>query len=146
MRIFSGILGGLILAILGSILVGTTFAASPEIGGKWGAVAFLVFWVIGILISIKAKSTSKVWRRILILSGLLCLLLPVAGIIFTGSHMAFNVPSTGHHAGAEAVGAVIGGGLFSGLMGFIGLFLGGFFIIIGLLIGRDTKTIYMQKE
>lgn len=146
MKILSGILGGLILAVLGSILVGLTFAASPEAGGKWGAVAFLVFWIIGIAISIKVKSPSKVWRKIFIFSGLICLLLPVAGIIFTGSHMVLSIPGTGHHADAEAVGAAIGGGLVSGVMGFVGLFLGGFFIIIGLLIGRDVKTVYIQKE
>lgn len=145
MKIIAGILGGLILAILGTILVTTTFAASPEKGGLWGASSFLIFWVIGIVVALGAKNAAKAWRRLLLSSAVMSFLLPISAIIYTGSFMATQVDTTSEYAGAQAAGAAIGGGLISGFMGFAGFFLGVVFLIIGLLVGRDKQIVYVEK-
>lgn len=67
MKIVAGLVGGLILAILGALLVTITFAASPEKGGAGGAIGFFVFWVVGFVIALTAKSAPKAWRRLLLL-------------------------------------------------------------------------------
>lgn len=146
MKFIAGILGGLILAILGTILVTTTFAASPEKGGVWGASSFLIFWVIGIVVAMGAKSAAKAWRRLLLSTAVMSFLLPISAIIYTGSFMATQVDTTSEYAGAQAAGAAIGGGLISGFMGFVGFFLGVVFLIIGLLVGRDKQIVYVEKQ
>ena len=76
MKVLAGIIGGLILAVIGAILVTVTFAASPEKGGSWGAIGFLAFWVVGIVIAIRLASTAKAWRKLLDLFAVLSFLLP----------------------------------------------------------------------
>ena len=146
MKIIAGLLGGFILAVLGAILVTTTFAASPEKGGSWGAIAFLIFWVIGIAVALMAKSAAKAWRRLLLSSAVLSFLAPISAIIYTGSFMATQVDTASEYAGAQAAGAAIGGGLISGFMGFVGFFLGVVFLIIGLLVGRDKQVVYVERQ
>ena len=144
MKIVAGIFGGLILAIIGAMLVTITFAASPEKGGSWGAMSFIVFWVVGIVIAVLSKSASKAWRRLLITSAVLSFLLPLSGVIYTGSFMAAHVDKADKYAGAAAAGAAIGGSLVSGFLGFVGFFLGVVFLVIGLLVGRDKQIVYVQ--
>ena len=146
MKFIAGLLGGLILAILGAILVTTTFAASPEKSGNWGAIAFFIFWVLGIVVALGAKTAAKAWRRLLISSAVLSFLAPISAIIYTGSFMATQIDTTSEYAGAQAAGAAIGGGLISGFMGFAGFFLGVVFLIIGLLVGRDKQVVYVEKQ
>jgi len=144
MKVLAGLIGGLILAILGALLVTITFAAAPEKGGSWGAIGFFIFWIAGFVIALMAESASKAWRRLLLTSAVLSFLLPLSGIVYTGSFMAANVDPAAKHAGAQAAGAAIGGGLISGILGFIGLFLGIVLLIIGLLVGRDKQVVYVQ--
>ncbi|WP_444922661.1 hypothetical protein ACJJH9_00120 (plasmid) [Microbulbifer sp. DLAB2-AF] len=75
----------------------------------------------------------------MLVSAVLCFLLPVAGLVFTGNAVADTT------SGAEAAGAAIGGGLVSGFMGFVGFFLGIVFLIIGLLTGRDKQVIVVRE-
>jgi hypothetical protein len=93
-----------------------------------------------------APSTSKAWRRLLIISGVLSFLLPLSTIISTGVHVANILEKGGQYSSAAAAGAVIGGGLVSGLMGIMGFFLGAVFLVIGLLVGRDKQVIYIQAS
>jgi len=144
MKVFAGIVGGLILAIIGAVLVTLTFAASPERGSSWGSISFLAFWVAGIVIAVRSESAPKAWRKILISCAVLSLLLPLSGLIFTGSVMTTHVDPDAQYAGAQAAGAAIGGGIISGVMGFVGFFLGAVFLVIGLLVGRDKQVVYMQ--
>lgn len=144
MKFVAGIFGGLILAIIGAMLVTVTFAASPEKGGSWGAVSFFLLWVVGIVIAVLAKSASKAWRRLLLTSAVLSFLLPLSGVIYTGSFMATHVDPADKYAGAAATGVAIGGGLVSGFLGFVGFFLGVVFLVIGLLVGRDKQIVYVQ--
>lgn len=144
MKIIAGLFGGLILAVLGATLVGITFAASPSAGGIGGAAAFFVLWVAGIVIAVLAKSPSKAWRRLLLTSAVLSFLLPLSGVVYTGSFMATHVNPSDAYSGAAAAGAAIGGGLVSGFLGFVGFFLGLIFLVIGLLVGRDKQIVYVQ--
>ena len=145
MKILAGILGGLIIAILGSIVIALGGASGASSGGSYGAIAFIVLWVVGIVVAVMAPSAAKAWRRLLITSGILCFLLPLSAIVFTGTHIAGTLEKGGEYAGAAAAGAVIGGGLVSGLMGILGFFLGAVFLVIGLLIGRDKQVVYVQS-
>ncbi|PVZ52209.1 hypothetical protein C9422_31555 [Pseudomonas sp. B1(2018)] len=144
MKVLAGIVGGLVLALLVMTVFGISNAASPESAGGGGAIAFFIAWIIGLVVAITAPRAGKAWRRLLITSGVVSFMLPLAGIVFTGSHIVKNVnPSTGH-SGAEAAGALIGGTLVSGFLGFVGFFLGVIFCIVGLLVGRDKQIVYVQ--
>lgn len=139
MKILAGIIGGLIFAILGSLLVTITFAAGGTGAGK-GVGTFFIVWLVGIGIAVMAPSAGKAWRRLLLTSSVFSFLMPLSGLIYTGSFMANH--ATG---GAEAAGAAIGGGLVSGLLGFVGFFLGVVFLIIGLLVGREKQVVYVER-
>lgn len=145
MKVLAGIIGGLLLAILGAVLVTTTFSVSAK-GGSWGAISFAVLWILGIIVAVRAPSAAKAWRRLLIITSILASLLPISGLIYTGSFMATHVDPNAEHAGAQAVGAAIGGGLISGILGFVGFLLGIVFLVIGLLVGRDKRIVYVQAE
>lgn len=144
MKILAGIVGGLILAILVSMVVGIAGAASPETSGARGAIVFFAAWVVALVIAIYAPGPGKAWRRLLVMSGIAAFMLPLSGIIFTGSHLATNL--SGAHSGAEKAGAAIGGTLVSGFLGFVGFFLGVIFLVIGLMVGRDKNIIYVQAS
>ena len=146
MKFIAGLVGGLILAVLATILVTTTFAASPEKGGSLGVAAFFLFWFTGMIVALMAKTAAKAWRRLLVSSAVLSFLAPISAIIYTGSFMATQVDTASEYAGAQAAGAAIGGGLLSGFMGFVGFFLGVVFLIIGLLIGKDKQVVYVEKK
>jgi cytochrome c oxidase assembly factor CtaG len=143
MKILAGILGGLILAILGAMLVTVTFAATKN-GSGIGVAAFFVMWVAGIIIALTAPAAAKAWRRLFLSSAVLSFLLPLSGLIYTGSYVA-SMDSTAEHATAAAAGAAIGGTLVSGFMGFVGFFLGIVFLILGLLVGRDKQIVYIER-
>lgn len=143
MKILAGIIGGLILAILGAIVIGVGGATNPGKGGSFGAIAFFVLWIACIVVAVMAPSPAKAWRRLLIASAIFAFLLPLSGVIFTGSHVASTMEKGGEYAGAAATGAAIGGTLVSGFMGIIGFFLGAVFLVIGLLVGRDNQVIYV---
>lgn len=144
MKVLAGIIGGLIFATLGAILVTVTFAASAGRGAMWGAMTFFACWALGIVIAVLSISAAKAWRKLLLSSSLLSFMLPLSGLIYTGSFMATQLDPDAEYAGAQAAGAAIGGGLISGFMGFVGFFLGIVFLIIGLLVGRDKQVVYIQ--
>lgn len=139
MKILAGMLGGLIFAILGAFLVSITFAAGG-IGDVRGAVAFFVCWAVRLAMAVMAPTVGKAWRRLLVTSSIASFLLPLSGLVFTGSYVASQT-----HSGAAAAGAAIGGGLVSGALGFVGFLLGVVFLIIGLLVGRDKQIVYVQQ-
>lgn len=143
MKIFAGLVGGLILAILSSVLVTMVFAVSR--GPAAGTITFFVTWFIGVAVAVKAPSAGKAWRRLLIANGVLSFLLPLSGLLFTGSYMA-HMDGSGEHAVAAAAGAAIGGGLVSALLGFVGFFLGVVFLVVGLLVGRDKQVVYIERS
>lgn len=142
MKFVAGLIGGLILAVLAATVVGLAGAASS--GGTGSTWAFLGAWGIALVIALTAPRAGKAWRRLLLISGLMAFMLPLSGIIFTGSYVATKVDHNSAHAAAEAAGATIGGALVSGALGFIGFFLGVILIISGLLVGRDKQVVYVH--
>jgi hypothetical protein len=146
LKILAGIIGGLIIAILGALVITLGGASNPPSGGSHGAITFFVLWIVGIIVALMAPSAAKAWRRLLITSGVFSFLLPLSAIVFTGSHVAGTLEKGGEYAGAAAAGAAIGGGLVSGFMGIIGFFLGAVFLVIGLLVGRDKQVVYVQAS
>lgn len=142
MKILAGIVGGFFLAVLGLTLVSTTMAAGGS-GPKSGVTAFFVMWVVGIVIAVMAPAAAKAWRRLLLTSAVLSFLMPLAGILYTGSFMAKMGSDV---SGAATAGAAIGGGIVSGFLGFVGFFLGVVFLVIGLLVGRDKQVVYIERN
>lgn len=139
MKVIPGFAGGLVLAILGMLLIGIAIASSSSKGGP-EAMAFLIFWIVGFVLALSASTAGKAWRRLLISSAVLSFLLPISGLIFTGSHIASQTDTSG----AATAGAAIGGTLLSGALGFLGFFLSIVFLVIGLLVGRDKQVVYVQ--
>lgn len=144
LKLLAGILGGLMLAILGAIVVTTMFAGGGS-GAGMGALSFFAFWAIGMAVALTAPVAAKAWRRLLISSAVISFLLPLSGLIYTGSFLA-TMDSSGEHSGAATAGAVIGGGLVSGFLGFVGFFLGIALLVVGLLVGRDKQVVYVQAS
>lgn len=145
-KIISGVIGGFMVAVLGALVVTIAMANEPETGGSNGAVAFFVFWVLGIMISIIAKDAGKAWRHLLLLSALLSFALPLSSFIFSGAAVSQAIVNAGDQVGAAATGAVIGGGLITAVSGFLGFFLGVIFLIVGLLVGRDKQIVVVQQQ
>lgn len=139
-KFITGAVGGFILAVLASLLVTVTFAVSAGGNPSYGVVSFFVAWAVGLWVALTAPTTGKAWRRLLLTCSVLSFLLPLSGIIYTGSFMASHTQT-----GAEAAGAAIGGGLVSGVLGFIGFFIGVVFLIVGLLVGRDKQVVYVER-
>ena len=144
MKVLAGILGGLLIALIGAVVVAVANAGGSGAGGGRAAIAFLVLWIGGVVVAVRSPSAPKAWRRLLIIAAVSCMMLPLAAILFTGGQVAGALQSGGQHAGAAAVGSAIGGGLVSGLMGLVGFFLGAIFLVIGLLVGRATRVMYVQ--
>lgn len=151
LKIISGILAGLILSLV--LLLVFTLVLGPMLWSSFGGSLVSAFspWIVGIgagvIVGIKSATAAKVWRRMLITTGLLCFSLPLAAFAFTGQ-LASQMPtgtSAAEHAGAAA-GAAVSGILIGGFLGFIGFFAGAIFLVIGLLVGRDPKVVYVQAQ
>lgn len=144
-KILCGLLGGLLVAILGSFLATLITASNPEAAGQLGAIAFFVFWAIALVLAVTASRAGKSWRRLLLTSSVLSFALPLSSFIFTGQQVTQAAEAGGDYAGAAAAGAMIGGGLITAAAGFLGFFLGVIFLIIGLLVGRDKQVIIVKE-
>ena len=144
-KIISGLVGGLIVAILGMVLVTMALASDPESSSQTGAMTFFVFWVIAFVLALTAQRTGKAWARLFIISGLLAFAMPISTFIFTGAQVSDAAAQGGEYAAAAAAGAAVGGGLVTLFTGFLGFFLGVIFLVIGFLVGRD-KQIVVVKE
>jgi hypothetical protein len=106
-------------------------------GLVFGSIAFLVLWLIGILIALMAKSTAKAWRRLLIVSAFFSFCLPIAGLFYTSAGITGIIEKGGESIETSIAGATILGTILSAIMGIIGFSLGAFFLLIGLLVGRN---------
>ena len=133
MKFLIGISGGFILTAIGTTFLGLMFSAWKLVAIV-GAISFWVIWVIGFVVAITSASAAKAWRKLWIASAILLFLLPIAALIFTGDFVAENYAGS---AVAEAAGVAPGGGLLVSFLGFVGLFLGIAFFVIGFLVERD---------
>ena len=144
-KIISGLVGGLIVAILGAMLVTLALASNPESGGQTGAMAFFVFWVVAVVMALTAPRAGKAWRRLLITSGLLSFAMPISSLIFSGAQVADAASQGGEYASAAVAGAALAGGMVTAITGFVGFFLGVIFLVIGLLVGTDKQIVIIKE-
>jgi hypothetical protein len=133
MKIFSGLLGGLIVSILFMILVGISIGAGEEASGP-SSIAFFIAMAYSVFIAVRAESVAHAWKRLMIHASIFSFLLPISSMIFTAQ------VTTQAGGGAEVAGAVIGGGIVTMISGFLGFFLGIVFLIISFAIGKKTRS------
>lgn len=145
-KIVSGIIGGLILAILGALVVTIALTSDPESVGQMGVITFVAFWLFGLILALTASRAGKAWRRIFVTSAILSFTIPLSSFIFTGSQVTEAASQGGEYAGAAAAGAILGGGFITAISGFLGFFLGVIFLVLGLLTGRDKEVIIIKEE
>jgi uncharacterized membrane protein len=86
-KVFSGIFGGLIIAIIGTLLVVVATASDRESDGSTGTIVFFVMWAIGLTIALAASRAGKAWRRLLIIAGLLAFAMPLSSLIFASNEV-----------------------------------------------------------
>ena len=134
MKILAGAVGGLLLAMLGSILVGLVAAGFESAGGGPAVLAFFVMWGVGLALVMKAPRPSRAWRQLLVASSVCSFLLPIAGLAYTGVFIA-----TQTKGGAAITQAAVDGGMASVVLGFVGFFAGVVFLVIGLLVDKEAS-------
>lgn len=138
-KILAAILGGFIISMIGSALVGLSVGGGDE-GGETASIAFYVFYAVSFVVSLRSNSSKQAWKRLLITAAILSFLLPVSSMLFTGIFIAEETSGR-----AEAAGGLVGGALVTGITGVFGFFMGVIFLIIGLLI-KDEKESTTQKS
>ena len=143
MKFIAGIIGGLIVATIGVIVLGVTLTPYLGKNSNVGVIAFFMLWGVSLVVALMARSAGKAWRRLLITSGILSILLPLSALIFTGTEVAGAVKTANVDGGIATTGTLIAGGLFSGVMGFVGFFLAAFFLVIGFVVGREKEVMYV---
>jgi len=140
-RIIAGIVGGCILAIVGtnviSLLIGDieTEKQSSTVS-TLSATALFMLWGIGIAIAVIAPRPGKAWRRLLIPSSLLVYAIPLA-VFFTFAKASQNMATQSGQMGAGIM--AIGGFAASACVSILSFFAGTILLIIGLLVGRDKR-------
>lgn len=142
-RIVAGIIGGFILAVLGAnistIIFNDPMAKEPSMTSKVLSLIFFFFlWAVSMIIAIKAKSTAKAWRKLLISNACLSFALPISFFIFIGSTMN-KFADKGKDIEAAVTAGV--GGVTVIFVGILGFFLGAIFLTIGLLACKDKANI-----
>lgn len=132
------------MGIIGMLLCSISLSGYADILPPYiGLIVMGSLFVLGFFIAIKSNSGAKAWRKVLITSGIMSFMLPFSGIISTSLIMARHA-NQGPVLGAQAAGMALGGTFVSGVLGFIGFFLGVIFLVIDLLVGRDKQGVYIQ--
>lgn len=126
LKIIAGVFGGFLVASLAGNI--GTLVASKETG----TIFLLVAWMASIYIAVKSQRAARAWRWLLIISGCLSFIIPLASLVF----------ATQQEGGA----AIIGGMVASGVLGFMFFLFGLALLIIGLLIGRNPNIVVIQKN
>lgn len=121
-KIIAGFIGGFVVAFLVGNLINLGFNSTQT-----AAVAFLLAWATAVVGALRAPRGAKAWRWLLIVSGALTFLMPLALLIFS------TRPAEG--------GRVVAGLLVTGLIWPVFLLVGLAFLVIGFLIGRDKQPI-----
>lgn len=140
---------GLAFVILGALSI-FLIAAPVEMiafsGGAippiWEAPAIVAAVVIvAALIAFRAPTARHAWGRLLLINGLACFALPFMGIVFTavvGSHVAHTIQSAGGDSGATVLGTAAAGVALTGVLGFLGFFLGIILVIAAYFVLRGA--------
>ena len=141
-KILSGLVMGLIAAVLGSVLLGLLVGGGPEgvTAGFWGMG---LGFALVLTLAVTAKRAKRAWGRGFLVCALMSFALPLAGLVFSGIVGTKVIeqadPETGARAGA-AIGAGLGGMMVTGTLAFMGFFAGLIFAILAFFLLRNDST------
>lgn len=144
-RIVAGVVGGLIVGTLAANIFNLLFAdptakePSTAVTALSG-ILFLALWIGAIVIGVRSLRPARAWQHLLIPSGILSLVLPLAALVTTGRMASTTAAKGGQMAVLEAGAYAVGGTLFAVVVGFFGVILGAIFLTVGLLVGKKPKT------
>ena len=144
-RIVAGVVGGLIVGTLAANIFNLLFAdptakdPSTAVNALSG-ILFFALWIGAIVIGIRSLRPARAWRHLLIPSGILSLVRPLAALVTTGRMASATAAKGGQMAELEAGAYAVGGTLFAVVVGFFGVILGAIFLTVGLLVGKKAKT------
>jgi len=129
-KIFAGLVMGIVVAILVATVVGLG-AGGGDRGGNASIWGMLIGFGGMVLLALTAARARYAWGRGLLVSGLLCLAMPIAALLFTGLVGAESISKEASQAGraGAAIGTAIGGGILTFVAGIFGFFLGMIFLI-----------------
>ncbi len=136
--IFSGLLATFVLWLLPLFFATFFFTMTTQPFSMLGVVT-LVCIVGGVLLGTQAASAAKVWRYALLIGAAFVFIAPVA------SCMGVAATVSSHTKDSVAAGAaIVGAGISSIFLGFFTTIIAVIYLVAGLLIGRDPKTIIVQ--
>jgi hypothetical protein len=129
-KILAGILMGIVAAVLATMVFGLGVGGG-ESGGRTGLWAALGGFLVTLGLAVTAERGRYAWGRGMLLCGLLCFALPLAGMLFSGIVGGKSI--AGAASGAEKAGATIGtvmaGGVITLVSGVFGFFMGVIFLV-----------------
>jgi hypothetical protein len=131
---FGKILAGVLMGIVAAVLATTVFglgAGGGESGGKMGLWAALGGFLVTLGLAVTAERGRYAWGRGMLLNGLLCFAMPLAGLLFAGivGGQSISTATSGAQQAGAAIGTVMAGGLITFVTGVFGFFLGVIFLI-----------------
>jgi hypothetical protein len=152
---------GRIIGVLFKVLVGIVFSAitilalstlpasfnqnislGQSSASMAGLVTSLIVGIFVLIIISTAPSIRQAFGRSFLILGLVVLTLPLSVLVLS-SRVSSEIINRALEAakGATAIGALLASGIMTGVTGFVILFLGAIFIILGfaLLLGRRRK-------
>lgn len=131
-KIVCGIIGGLMVTLLSSGVFGPIIALSSTLAESISGFLFWGIWLAAMAMALYSSRTGKAWRKLLLVSAILCFLTPFSAILITG---AIAVETTSAFQLSALLGFA-GGALVASV---IMVILGVFFLVLGLLVGRNKK-------
>lgn len=143
-RIIAGVVGGLILGTLAANIFNLVFAdpTDKRAASPITVVSGILFCAIvatAIVVAVKSIRPAKAWRRLLIPSGILSLILPLAGLVTTSRMAHIAAAKGGQMAELEAGVYAVSGTFLMVLVGSFGIILAAIFLTIGLLVDREPR-------
>lgn len=129
-KLIAGVLMGIVAAVLATTVFGLG-AGGGESGGRTGLWAALAAFVLVLVLAFTAQRGRYAWGRGMLLCGLLCFALPLAGLLFSGivGGQSIATAKSGAEQAGAALGTVMAGGLLTFVSGVFGFFLGIIFLI-----------------
>ena len=133
-KLINSILAALLVAFGVYMIVGLSL-------NKPSGFLFLLAWGLFSWYFSKQDTIRGIWRKSFIYFAIESFLMPVAMFLFTIVFISNNSAN-----GAEALGGAIGGGIMMLLTGFLGVFLGTVFLLIGLLVLKEKESTSKRKK
>lgn len=140
---------GLVFGLLCAFLLVPAFAAFADAdnGGVTSSL-FGIVVLIGLLMGLLAPSIRRAFGRGCLALGACLFALPLSVLLLSGRSAGEMMAATEGASATEQIGTAVGAGIGSALMtgasAFVGLILGGIFLIAGLVLtlgGRREVTI-----